>query len=145
MTRSGVNWACVAKVAVNPKTGKVRVTDVTTAGDVGILVNPRQQQRMMEGGVVMGTSEALHEQVTFNKGAITDRDWVSFPILRFTELPNIKAIAIANPSVGTFGMGGEGPNGFIASAIANAVFDATGKQPRQVPLLPKYIRSLLAE
>jgi CO/xanthine dehydrogenase Mo-binding subunit len=143
MQRSLANWACVAKVAVNPKTGKVRVTDVVTAGDVGILVNPRQQKRMMEGGAVMGVSEALMEQVTFDKGAITNRDWVTFPILRIKDLPKITAIPIANTSVGAFGMGGEGPNGYVAAAIANAVFDATGKQPRKLPLTPKYIKSLL--
>ena len=144
MSREGAVWGCVAQVSVNPKTGKVTVTNVTTAGDLGILVNPRQQKRMMEGGAVMGVSEALHEQVTFNTGAITNHDWVTFPILRFMEMPKINAITISNPSVGVFGMGGEGPNGYVAAAIANAVFDATGKQPRKLPLLPKYIKSLIA-
>jgi len=65
------------------------------------------------------------------------------------ELPKITAIAINNPTAsgtmagGVFGMGGEGPNGFVQAAIANAVFDATGKQPRRLPLTPKYIRTLL--
>jgi nicotinate dehydrogenase subunit B len=143
MSREGCVWAAVAKVAIKPNSGKVQVTDVTTVGDVGILVNPRQQKRMMEGGAVMGTSEALHEQVTFNTGAITDRDWVSFPILRFMELPKVTAIPINNPSVGTFGMGGEGPNGFVQAAIANAIYDAIGKQPRQLPFSPGYIKSLM--
>jgi CO/xanthine dehydrogenase Mo-binding subunit len=49
-----------------------------------------------------------------------------------------------NPSVGAYGGAGEGPNGFVQAAIVNAVFDATGKQPRTLPLSPKYIRSLLA-
>jgi len=144
MSRAVAVWACAVRVIVNPKTGKVRVTDVTTVGDLGILVNPLQQKRMMEGGVVMGVSEALHEQVTFNKGTITSRDWVSFPILRFNDMPNTKAIAISNTGVGLFGMGGEGPNGYLAAAIANAVFDATGKQPRRLPLTPKYMRTLLS-
>jgi nicotinate dehydrogenase subunit B len=150
MSRASAQWACVAKVALNPKTGKVRVTDVTTVGDVGILVNPLQQKRMMEGGVVMGVSEAMHEQVTFNKGTITSRDWVSYPILRIMDMPKTNAIAINNPTAtgtsmgGVFGMGGEGPNGYIAAAIANAIFDATGKQPRRLPFTPKYIRTLLS-
>jgi nicotinate dehydrogenase subunit B len=150
MSRASAQWACVAKVAVNPKTGKVRVTDVTTVGDVGILVNPLQQKRMMEGGVIMGVSEALHEQVTFDKGAITSRDWVTYPILRIMDMPKINAITINNPTAsgtsmaGVFGMGGEGPNGYIAAAIASAVFDATGKQPRRLPLTPKYIRTVLS-
>jgi CO/xanthine dehydrogenase Mo-binding subunit len=144
MLRSDAYWGCVAHVSVVPKTGKVTVTDITTVVDPGIVVNPLQLQRMAEGGATMGVSETLHEQVHFNTGAITDRDWVSFPILRFTELPKIKVVIIDNPSVGVMGGGGEGPNGFVAAAIAAAVFDATGKQPRRLPLIPGYIRGLLA-
>jgi CO/xanthine dehydrogenase Mo-binding subunit len=124
------------------------VNDNTTVGDLGVLINPRQQQRMMEGGAIMGTSEALSEQVTFNTGMVTSRDWVTFPILRFKDAPTVKAITINNPAVvasgGLFGMGGEGPNGFVQAAIANAVFDAIGKQPRRLPLVPGYIKQLLA-
>jgi CO/xanthine dehydrogenase Mo-binding subunit len=141
----GAYWACVAHVSVDPHTGKVRVLDITTVADVGLVVNPRQLKRMAEGGAVMGTSEALHEQVVFNKGAITSVDWVTFPILRFTELPKITVIVLPNPSGASApGGGGEGPNGFVAAAIANAIFDATGRQPRRVPFLPGYIRNLLA-
>jgi CO/xanthine dehydrogenase Mo-binding subunit len=149
MSRASAVWGASARVTVNPKTGKVRVTDVTTVGDVGILVNPLQQKRMMEGGVIMGVSEALHEQVTFNKGTITSRDWVSYPILRMVDMPKIKTVIITNQnatggSMGTaFGMGGEGPNGYLAAAIANAIFDATGKQPRRLPFTPKYMRQQL--
>jgi nicotinate dehydrogenase subunit B len=144
MLRSGTYWGCVATVSIVPATGKIRVLTITTAVDPGTVVNPFQLKRMVEGGAVMGVSETLHEQVTFNKGAITNRDWVSFPILRITELPKLTTVIINNPSVGAIGGAGEGPNGFVAAAIANAVFDATGKQPRRLPLTPKYIRGLLS-
>jgi CO/xanthine dehydrogenase Mo-binding subunit len=144
MLRSTAYWGCVAQVSVVPKTGKVTVTHITTVVDPGIVVNPLQLERMAQGGATMGTSETLHEQVHFNTGAITDHDWVSFPILRFTELPVIKVVVIPNSSVGVMGGGGEGPNGFVPAAIAAAVFDATGKQPRRLPLIPGYIRDLLA-
>ncbi len=144
MLRSEAYWACVAQVSIVPKTGKITVTHVTTAVDPGLVANPRQLKRMSEGGTVMGVSETLHEQVHFNKSGITDHDWVTFPILRIMELPKINTVIINNPSVGAIGSGGEGPNGFVASAIANAVFDATGKQPRRLPMTPGYIRSLLA-
>jgi nicotinate dehydrogenase subunit B len=144
MLRSGAYWACVVHVSVVPKTGKVRVLDLTTVADPGLVVNPRQLQRMAEGGAVMGTSEALHEAVAFNTGAITDDNWVTFPILRFEELPKIKIIIAANPTAanGQPGGGGEGPNGFAAAAIANAIFDAVGKQPREVPFVPSRIKAL---
>ena len=92
----------------------------------------------------MGVSEALLEQVTFTTGAITNHDWVTFPILRIMDVPEITVKIISNPSVGAMGGGGEGPNGFVAAAIAGAVFDATGKQPRRLPMLSGSIRALLA-
>jgi CO/xanthine dehydrogenase Mo-binding subunit len=144
MLRSGAYWACAVQVSVVPKTGKVSVTKLTTVVDPGVVVNPLQLQRMAEGGATMGVSETLHEQVTFNTGGITNHDWVTFPILRMTELPDITVKIISNPSVGAMGGGGEGPNGFVAAAIASAVFDATGKQPRRLPLVPGNIRALLA-
>ncbi len=144
MLRQNSYWACAVKVSVNLKTGKVSVLNVTTAVDPGIAINPRQLMRNAEGGTVMGVSEALHEQVVFNKSKITSTDWVTFPILRMIDLPDIKVIVMNNPSVGAYGGGGEGPNGFTAAAIASAVFDATGKQPRRLPMTPKYMKNLLA-
>jgi CO/xanthine dehydrogenase Mo-binding subunit len=144
MLRSNAYWGCVAKVTVVPKTGRVRVTSVTTVVEPGIVVNPLQMKRNAEGGTVMGVSEALTEQVVFTKSKITSADWVTFPILRMKDLPDINVVVVNNPSVGAYGGAGEGPNGFVQAAIANAVFDATGKQPRRLPLLPKYIRTLLA-
>jgi nicotinate dehydrogenase subunit B len=144
MLRSNAYWACVVHASVAPKTGKVKVLDVTVAVDPGIVVNPKQLQRIAEGGATQGVSEALYEQVTFNKGMITNRDWVTFPILRIADAPLVKVIVMNNPSVGAYGGAGEGPNGFIPAAIANAIFDATGKQPRRLPFTPKYIRTLLA-
>jgi CO/xanthine dehydrogenase Mo-binding subunit len=144
MLRSNAYWGCVANVTVVPKTGRVRVQSVTTVVEPGIVVNPRQMKRIAEGGTVMGVSEALSEQVVFTKSKITSADWVTFPILRMKDLPDINVVVVNNPSVGAYGGAGEGPNGFVAAAIAAAVFDATGKQPRKLPLLPAYIRSVLS-
>ncbi len=144
MLRSGAYWACAVKVSLVPKTGKISVTHLTTVVDPGVVVNPLQLQRMAEGGATMGISEALLEQVTFTTGAITNHDWVTFPILRIMDVPEITVKIISNPSVGAMGGGGEGPNGFVAAAIAGAVFDATGKQPRRLPMLSGSIRALLA-
>ena len=59
-------------------------------------------------------------------------------------MPEIKVEIINNPSVGAMGAGGEGPNGFVAAAIADAVFDATGKQPRRLPFVPGNLRAVLS-
>jgi len=144
MLRSNAYWACAVKVSVVPQTGKVRVLNVTTAVDPGVVINPMLMRRNAEAGAIQGVSEALHEQVRFDKHGITSRDWVSYPILRIGDAPQVKVIVINNPSVGAFAGAGEGPNGFIASAIASAIHDATGKQPRRIPFLPKTIKTLLA-
>jgi CO/xanthine dehydrogenase Mo-binding subunit len=144
MLRSNAYWACAVHVGVTPSSGKVRVLDVTTAVDPGIVINPMLLRRNAQAGAIQGVSESLHEEVTFNKSGITDRDWVSYPILRIADAPTVKVILIDNPSVGAYGGAGEGPNGFVMAAIAGAIFDATGKQPRKIPFVPKYIKSLLA-
>ncbi len=143
MLRSNCYWACAVKVSVLPSTGKVRVLDVTTALDPGIVINPTLLRRNAEAGAIQGVSETLLEQIRFDKGGITDRDWVTYPILRLVDAPKVKVVILNNPSVGAYGGAGEGPNGFVMAAIASAVFDATGKQPRRIPFLPKSIKTLL--
>jgi len=144
MLRSNAYWACAVKATVVPKTGRVRVLNVWTAVDPGIVINPLRLQRNAEGGTVMGVSEALTEQVVFTKSKITSTDWVTFPILRFKDTPDIEVKVINNPSVGVYAGAGEGPNGFTAAAIAGAIFDATGKYPRRLPFTPGAIRALLS-
>jgi CO/xanthine dehydrogenase Mo-binding subunit len=144
MLRSNAYWACAVRASVVPDTGKVRVLEVVTAVDPGIVINPMLMRRNAEAGAIQGVSETLMESVAFNKGAITDRDWVSYPILRLVDAPTVKVIVINNPSVGAYAGAGEGPNGFIMAAIAGAVHDATGKYPRRIPFVPKYIKQVLA-
>jgi nicotinate dehydrogenase subunit B len=144
MLRSNAYWACAVKVSVVPKTGKVRVLNVTTAVDPGVVINPMLMRRNAEAGAIQGVSEALYEQLRFNKGTITSRDWVSYPILRIADAPQVKVIVINNTGVGAYAGAGEGPNGFVAAAIASAIFDATGKQPRRIPFLPQTIKKLLS-
>jgi CO/xanthine dehydrogenase Mo-binding subunit len=143
MMRSNAYWACAVKLTVVPKTGRVRVQNVWTAVEPGIVINPLRLKRNAEGGTVMGVSEALMEQVVFNKSKITSTDWVTFPILRIRDVPDIEVAVMNNPSVGVYAGAGEGPNGFVAAAIASAIFDATGKQPRKLPFTPGTIRALL--
>ena len=69
MLRSNAYWACAVQVTVVPSTGKVRVLNVTTAVDPGIVINPMLLKRNAQGGAIQGVSETLHEQVTFNKAS----------------------------------------------------------------------------
>jgi len=143
MFRGGVYWACACQIAVTPATGDVKVEKYTIAVDPGIVVNPEQLKRQIEGGAVMGISQALHEEVAFDEGAITAADWISYPILKMNEIPEIKVVLLHNPAVGSYGQGSEAANALASPAIAAAVFDATGKSIRRLPLRSTYIKELL--
>jgi CO/xanthine dehydrogenase Mo-binding subunit len=144
MLRSGTYWGCACEVSVNLGTGAVKVEKYTVALDPGVVVNPEQLKRQAEGGAMMGLSIALHEEVPFNESAITAEHWLSYPILTMAEIPECKVVLLNNPAVGQMGQGSEAANALGASAIASAVFDATGKPMRQLPLRPEYVKKMLA-
>src|SRR5579863_10495726 len=143
MLRSGTYWACVCQIAVTPSTGAIAVEKYTIAVDPGIVVNPMQLKRNVEGGAVMGISHALFEEVTFDESAITTEDWTSYPIPTMADIPEIKVVLIHNPKVGAYGGGSEAANALAAPAIAAALHDATGKVMRRLPMKPAYVQAVL--
>jgi CO/xanthine dehydrogenase Mo-binding subunit len=143
MLRSGTYWACVCQIAVTPGTGKIVVEKYTIAVDPGIVVNPMQLKRNVEGGAVMGISHALFEEVTFDEGGITTDDWLSYPIPTMSDVPEIKVVLLNNPQVGAYGGGSEAANALAAPAIAAALHDATGKILRRLPMKPAYVQAAL--
>jgi nicotinate dehydrogenase subunit B len=143
MFRSGTYWACVSQVSVTPSTGAVVVEKMTIAVDPGIVVNPLQLKRQVEGGTMMGISHALYEELQFDESGITTRDWHAYPILKMADIPEVKVVLLNRPDVGAYGGGSEAANALAAPAIAAAVFDATGKSPRRLPLKPEYVQTLL--
>jgi nicotinate dehydrogenase subunit B len=136
-------WACAAHVAVNPSSGAVRVERMTLVVDPGIVVNPLQLKRQVEAGCLMGVSIALHEEVTFDEGAVTIRDWATYPILTMEEMPEVRIELVHRPETGVHGQGSETSNALAPSAIASAVFDATGKPVRRLPLRPDIVRAAM--
>jgi nicotinate dehydrogenase subunit B len=143
MFRSGTYWACVCEIAVTPGSGAIAVEKYTIAVDPGIVVNPMQLKRQVEGGAVMGISHALLEEATFDESGITARDWRTYPILKMADVPEIKVVLINRPEVGSYGGGSEAANALAAPAIAAALFDATGKIARRLPLKPDYVQAVL--
>jgi CO/xanthine dehydrogenase Mo-binding subunit len=143
MFRSGTYWACVCQIAVTPNTGAIVVEKYTIAVDPGIVVNPMQLKRQVEGGAVMGISQALLEEAMFDESGITSRDWSTYPILKMADIPEIKVVLINNQKVGSYGGGSEAANALAAPAIAAALHDATGKVSRRLPLKRAYVQVLL--
>jgi nicotinate dehydrogenase subunit B len=142
MVRSNAYWVGIAEVSVVPSTGAVEVTKFTIGADCGKVINPRQLDRVMKSGVVMGLSEALKEEVTFDKGKVTSTSWNQYKILTMEEMPEIKVVQISRDDKG-FGGGSEAANAVCPPAVAAAIFDATGVQARRIPLTRAYVSGLL--
>ena len=143
MLRSGTYWACVCEISVTPSTGAIKVEKYTIAVDPGIIVNPVQLRRQVEGGAVMGVSHALFEEVMFDESGITTEDWNSYPIPTMSDVPEIEVVLLNNPKVGAYGGGSEAANALAAPAIAAALHDATGKTIRRLPMKPAYVLEVL--
>jgi CO/xanthine dehydrogenase Mo-binding subunit len=143
MLRSGTYWACVCQIAVTPATGAIVVEKYTIAVDPGIVVNPFQLKRNVEGGAVMGISHALFEEAMFDESRILTEDWASYPIPTMSDIPEIKVVLLNNPKVGAYGGGSEAANALAAPAIAAALHDATGKIMRRLPMKAAYVQGVL--
>ena len=113
------------------------------AVDPGIVINPMQLKRQVEGGVMMGISIALFEEVMFDESGIQQEDWSGYPILTMADIPEIRVELIHNPKVGKYGGGSEAANALAAPAIAAALHDATGNVIRRLPMKPAYVQAVL--
>src|SRR5262249_43323274 len=134
--------AGIADVEVARATGKIAVKRVTLSHDCGLIVNPDGVKNQVEGNIVQGVSRALYEEVAFDVNGVTSLDWVSYPILRFPDLPELDVVLIDRRDVSPLGAG-ELSTVPIPAAIANAIFDATGARLRDVPFTPQRVLAAL--
>jgi len=135
--------AAVADIEVNKRTGEIVAKRVCAALDAGQIVNSALVENQIVGQVVQATSRTLKEEVLFDKTGVTSLDWVSYPVLRFAEHPDVTPVVVQRldePSTGA----GEEVMGATAAAIANAFFDATGVWLRQYPMRPERVKAALA-
>ncbi len=111
----------------------IRVKRLTLAADVGEAINPDGVINQIEGGAIQATSWVLKERVRFDRQRITSNSWTEYPILRFSEVPQVQVELIARPDIEPVGAG-EAAHGPVTAAIANAVFDALGVRVRHLPI-----------
>jgi isoquinoline 1-oxidoreductase beta subunit len=124
---------CVAEVAeVEVVAGAIRVPRVVCAVDCGRVVNPRIVEQQMQGGILFGLTAALHGEVSFRDGAAQVSNYHDYPVLRIDEVPHVDVHVIASEAEP--GGCGEPATPVIAPAVANAVFAATGRRLRRLPL-----------
>jgi len=134
--------AVIADVVVDPKTGNLRVAKVVAAVDSGMIINPNGLTNQIEGGIIQSTSWTLKEQVKFDRKRVTTRSWADYPILTFPEVPEVEVVLIDRPDERSLGSG-EGSQGPTVAAIANALYNATGKRVRDLPLTPERVKAAL--
>jgi isoquinoline 1-oxidoreductase beta subunit len=123
--------AQVAEVSVNPS-GQVHVHKVVCAIDCGRIVNPDIIKAQMESGIVFGLSAVLHGEITFKNGRVDQSNFHDYPLLRINEMPLVEVhIVPSEEKSGGVGEPGVPP---IAAAVCNAIFAATGKRIRRLPI-----------
>jgi CO/xanthine dehydrogenase Mo-binding subunit len=139
---AGSQAGVVADIEVNKSSGKILVKHafVTQVSGLGVSLEGLESQMM--GSMMMGTSRTLHEGVAFDTKRVTGLDWVTYPILRFKDHPNITYTVTQRLDLPSSGAG-EPPDAAIPAAIANAFFDATGVRIRETPLTPARVRAVL--
>ena len=115
--------------------GRVEIVRVVTAFDCGAIVNPDGLVNQIEGATVMGLGGALFEAIHFEDGQILNPSLSTYRVPRFTDVPRIDVILIDHRDVAPAGAG-ETPIVAVAPALANAIFDATGRRLRSMPLIP---------
>jgi nicotinate dehydrogenase subunit B len=139
---AGATVATMAEVEVDKKTGKVRVTRMVHAQDMGVVVNPEGARAQIEGGLSMGLGYSLAEEIHFEGGRIIENNFDTYEIPRFSWLPSIETVLINNPGLEPQG-GGEPPIICVGAAIGNAIFDATGARLFDLPMTPERVRKAL--
>jgi isoquinoline 1-oxidoreductase subunit beta len=127
----GTYIAQIAEVAVG-KDGRVRVTRVVCALDCGRIVNSDTVRAQAEGGTIFGITAALHGEITLKNGRVTQANFDTYEMLRIDEAPTIE-VYVVDSTEAPGGMGEPATAG-IAPAVVNAVFAATGKRLRKLPI-----------
>jgi len=123
--------AACAEVSVSAE-GALRMHRIVAATDPGHAVNPQQIEAQIEGSFAYGLSAALYGSCTVKDGRIEQSNFHNYPVLKMAEMPRVEAIVM--PSGGFWGGVGEPTIAVAAPAVLNAIFAATGKRIRDMPL-----------
>jgi nicotinate dehydrogenase subunit B len=135
--------AMACEVEVNHETGRARMVRAVAAVDSGQVVNPDGIANQIEGAILQSMSWTLYENVSFDDRRITSVDWATYPILRFSAVPDSMEVHIINRPGTPFLGSGEAGKGPAAAAVANAIANATGYRFRDLPLSSERIKAAI--
>ena len=130
--------ALIAEVTVDRGTGGVTVERVVCAQDMGVVVNPEGARMQMEGCIAMGLGYVFSEEIRFEGGKILDRNFGTYQLARFSQMPEIETVFVSNDDLAPKG-GGEPAIINMGAAVANAIFDATGARVFRLPMTPERV------
>jgi CO/xanthine dehydrogenase Mo-binding subunit len=132
--------ATCAEVAVDKKSGAVRVVRLVEAFECGAIVNQDGLRNQVVGAMIQGLGGALFEAIEFENGRIENPRFSSYRVPRFRDVPEIEAVLLDRKDITSAGAG-ETPIIAVAPAIGNAIFDATGVRLNNLPMVPNGLRS----
>ncbi len=137
-TGFGSYTAAVAEVSVTAK-GELTIHRIVCASDCGYVVNPEQVAMQIEGSFVYGLSSVLYSKITIDKGRVQQGNFDDYEVMRLATMPKVETVLV--PSGGFWGGVGEPTIAVAGPAVLNAIFAATGKRIRALPLGPNDLRS----
>ena len=135
----GTYVATMAQVKVDKEDGNVRVERIVCAQDMGEIINPQGARLQIEGGLTMGISAALSEEIQFNGGSILTENFDSYEITRFSKASRIDVVLIENSTMAPQGCG-EPACTTAGAVLANAVCDAIGVRLYELPMTQERIK-----
>ena len=121
----------------------LRVNHVWGAVDVGQVINSDGLLNQIEGGIIQAVSFVLKEEVKYDRERVTLKSWDDYPILSFTEVPEVEVALINRPELPPLGAG-EGTQGPISAAVGNALFNAAGIRLRDIPFTRERLVAAMA-
>ncbi|MGV2861471.1 molybdopterin cofactor-binding domain-containing protein [Achromobacter sp. AGC39] len=140
----GAAWAAwVIDLCVDPATGRVRAERIVVGQDTGMIVNPAGVRHQVHGNVIQTLSRCLIEKVAFDQAGVASREWGGYPIIGFKDVPAIDVLLMPRQDEPPMGAG-ESASVPGPAAIANALFDATGKRFYEAPFTPDALLAVLA-
>jgi isoquinoline 1-oxidoreductase len=140
-TEKGSYVAACVQIAVDSAQDKIIVQRVSEVFECGAVVNPENLTAQVQSCVIMGLGPALREEMRFAEGQMRNAAFSRYPVPRLADVPELDIHLLNRPDLASAG-GGETPIIAIAPAIANAVFDATGRRIRQMPILLRAARDV---
>jgi isoquinoline 1-oxidoreductase len=120
-------------VAIDPKSGEIKVQRIFQTFECGAIVNPTGLRSQVQGAMIQGLGPALREAMDFEDGVMLNPSFSQYKVPRFDDVPELDINLLNRPDLPSAGAG-ETPLIAIAPSIANAVFHATGKRIRQMPI-----------